>query len=143
MTGSVSKPSSRHSHFENVRKRVCKACDRCRLKKSKCDGATPCSRCRADNSICIFGKRKKTHEKVYPKGYVEKLEQQQVWLVHGLQALYHCSAGNRPLAATKASSPFSLVYIPPPTPPLSRPCPLRRQHTTAQPIRPRSRKNPR
>ncbi|KAJ5197406.1 hypothetical protein N7449_007885 [Penicillium cf. viridicatum] len=90
MAESVSTSSSHNSHFEKVRKRVCKACDRCRLKKSKCDGATPCSRCRADNSICIFGKRKKTHEKVYPKGYVEKLEQQQVWLVHGLQALYHC-----------------------------------------------------
>lgn len=54
----------------SVRKRVCKACDRCRLKKSKCDGSTPCSRCKADNAICVFGERKKSQDKVYPKGYV-------------------------------------------------------------------------
>ncbi|OJD14670.1 hypothetical protein ACJ73_09056 [Blastomyces percursus] len=72
----------------NVRKRVCKACDRCRLKKSKCDGANPCGRCKTDNAICVFGERKKAHDKVYPKGYVEMLEQQQAQLVAGLQSLY-------------------------------------------------------
>ncbi|EXJ94674.1 hypothetical protein A1O1_03071 [Capronia coronata CBS 617.96] len=71
-----------------IRKRVCKACDRCRLKKSKCDGATPCSRCKADNAICVFGERKKSQDKVYPKGYVEMLESQQAQLVAGLQELY-------------------------------------------------------
>ncbi|BDD63265.1 hypothetical protein MPDQ_003532 [Monascus purpureus] len=90
MTARQSSPTSdtlAHSD-SGVRKRVCKACDRCRLKKSKCDGANPCGRCRADNAICVFGERKKAHDKVYPKGYVEMLEQQQVWLVHGLQELY-------------------------------------------------------
>ncbi|KAI9822441.1 MAG: hypothetical protein M1827_000160 [Pycnora praestabilis] len=72
----------------SARKRVCKACDRCRLKKSKCDGASPCSRCKTDNAICVFGERKKSHDKVYPKGYVEMLEQQQAQLVSGLQELY-------------------------------------------------------
>jgi len=67
---------------------VCKACDRCRLKKSKCDGSNPCSRCKADNAICVFGERKKSHDKVYPKGYVEMLEQQQSQLVAGLRELY-------------------------------------------------------
>merc|ERR1712029_1246389 len=71
-----------------IRKRVCKACDRCRLKKSKCDGASPCSRCKADNAICVFGERKKSQDKVYPKGYVEMLEQQQSQLVAGLRELY-------------------------------------------------------
>lgn len=75
----------------NTRKRVCKACDRCRLKKSKCDGLSVCSRCRADNAICVFGERKKSHDKVYPKGYVEMLEQQQAQLVAGLQELYRRS----------------------------------------------------
>jgi len=73
---------------DGIRKRVCKACDRCRLKKSKCDGAHPCSRCKADNAICVFGERKKSHDKIYPKGYVEMLEQQQTQLVSGLQEMY-------------------------------------------------------
>ncbi|KAI9781034.1 MAG: hypothetical protein M1816_002599 [Peltula sp. TS41687] len=71
-----------------TRKRVCKACDRCRLKKSKCDGGSPCGRCKVDNAICVFGERKRTHDKVYPRGYVEMLEQQQGQLVVGLQELY-------------------------------------------------------
>ncbi|PVH91666.1 hypothetical protein DM02DRAFT_722328 [Periconia macrospinosa] len=72
-----------------IRKRTCKACDRCRLRKSKCDGASPCSRCRANNAICFFGERKKSQDKVYPKGYIELLEQQQAQLVAGLQVLYN------------------------------------------------------
>lgn len=32
--------------------------------------------------------RKKTHDKIYPKGYVEMLEQQQAQLVSGLQEMY-------------------------------------------------------
>lgn len=76
------------SSQDNIRKRVCKACDRCRLKKSKCDGASPCSRCKADNAICVFGERKKSQDKVYPKGYVEMLEQQQSQLVAGLREMY-------------------------------------------------------
>ncbi|KAJ5152888.1 uncharacterized protein N7482_009366 [Penicillium canariense] len=91
MAARQSTPPSDHSHSDNVRKRVCKACDRCRLKKSKCDGSSPCSRCRADNAVCVFGERKKAHDKVYPKGYVEMLEQQQAWLVNGLQELYRRS----------------------------------------------------
>ncbi|KAK4982947.1 Fluconazole resistance protein 1 [Elasticomyces elasticus] len=72
----------------NPRKRVCKACDRCRLKKSKCDGSHPCSRCRTDNAICTFGDRKKSHDRIYPKGYVEVLEQQQIQLVTCIQLMY-------------------------------------------------------
>ncbi|KAH6637698.1 C6 transcription factor-like protein [Boeremia exigua] len=83
-----SQRSSSMEAQDNIRKRVCKACDRCRLKKSKCDGASPCSRCKADNAICVFGERKKSQDKVYPKGYVEMLEQQQTQLVAGLRELY-------------------------------------------------------
>ncbi|KAJ5154107.1 uncharacterized protein N7500_009546 [Penicillium coprophilum] len=74
MAARQSTPTSDSHSDSNVRKRVCKACDRCRLKKSKtlipqrCDGSSPCSRCRADNAICVFGERKKAHDKVYPKG---------------------------------------------------------------------------
>lgn len=88
-TKSPSDASHKHlDHSDTLRKRVGKACDRCRLKKSKCDGSSPCSRCRIDNAICVFGERKKSHDKVYPKGYVEMLEQQQSQLVAGLQETY-------------------------------------------------------
>jgi hypothetical protein len=36
----------------------------------------------------VFGERKKSQDKVYPKGYVEMLEQQQTQLVAGLRELY-------------------------------------------------------
>ncbi|KAF2723388.1 hypothetical protein K431DRAFT_220005 [Polychaeton citri CBS 116435] len=88
MSNSHQQSSSHDSSVDGIRKRVCKACDRCRLKKSKCDGAHPCSRCKADNAICVFGERKKSHDKIYPKGYVEMLEQQQTQLVSGLQEMY-------------------------------------------------------
>jgi len=81
---------------DNIRKRVCKACDRCRLKKSKCDGANPCSRCKQDNTICVFGERKKSQDKVYPKGYTEQLEQQQTRLVEGVRKLYGLVVNNKP-----------------------------------------------
>jgi hypothetical protein len=39
----------------SIIKRVRKACDRCRLRKVRCDGSNPCVRCRADNANCVFG----------------------------------------------------------------------------------------
>ncbi|KAI9680830.1 MAG: hypothetical protein M1817_004270 [Caeruleum heppii] len=94
------------------RKRVCRACDRCRLKKSKCDGRCPCGRCALDDSICVFGKRKRSHDKVYPKGYVEMLEQQQVQLVVGLRELYQRTKNGAawngpPLADTENGHPLT------------------------------------
>jgi len=96
----------------SVRKRVCKACDRCRLKKSKCDGSSPCSRCKADNAICVFGERKKSHDKVYPKGYVEMLENQQSQLVTDLQELYKRTQNGQgwigsPLKETSHGAPLT------------------------------------
>lgn len=43
----------------NRRKRVSKACDSCRLKKIKCDGQYPCSRCISGNKLCVFTEEQK------------------------------------------------------------------------------------
>lgn len=40
------------------------------------------------HKLTISSERKKSHDKVYPKGYVEMLEQQQGQLVSGLQEMY-------------------------------------------------------
>ncbi|KAK9234434.1 hypothetical protein V1525DRAFT_383383 [Lipomyces kononenkoae] len=58
----------------NMRKRVGKACDSCRIKKAKCDGRKPCSRCIMDDRICTFSERKKSKERVYSSSYVDILE---------------------------------------------------------------------
>ncbi|KNG82412.1 hypothetical protein ANOM_009412 [Aspergillus nomiae NRRL 13137] len=91
----ASTTSSQESTFDNrPRKRVCKACDRCRSKKAKCDGESPCSRCTLDKSNCNYGERKSGREKVYPSGYAEMLEEQQKWLVYAVQKLYrHMTQG--------------------------------------------------
>lgn len=106
-----SRTASQDSTADGIRKRVCKACDRCRLKKSKCDGSNPCTRCKTDNAICVFGERKKSHDKVYPKGYVEMLEQQQGQLVSGLVELYErlvkADAWNGPLVEEHDGKPYT------------------------------------
>lgn len=56
------------------KKRVGKACDSCRLKKTKCSGKQPCEKCIADNKICIYTQRKKSHDKTYSYEYVEMME---------------------------------------------------------------------
>jgi hypothetical protein len=94
----------------------------------QCDGASPCSRCKADNAICVFGERKKAQDKVYPKGYaitlyycrtasdlhryVEMLEQQQTQLVAGLRELYSRLQGGQgwpgqPLREAQSGHPLT------------------------------------
>ncbi|OJZ89844.1 hypothetical protein ASPFODRAFT_128782 [Aspergillus luchuensis CBS 106.47] len=70
------------------RKHVLKACDRCRVKKTKCDGKQPCNRCSAYNHPCLFRERKATQTKVYSRGFVEMLESHHSLVVKALQRLY-------------------------------------------------------
>ncbi|GIK06785.1 hypothetical protein Aspvir_002437 [Aspergillus viridinutans] len=55
------------------RKRVSRACDRCRSKKDKCDGLRPsCSACRASGQTCSYDPHAK--KRGLPEGYVRGLE---------------------------------------------------------------------
>ncbi|KAI5460527.1 hypothetical protein BGZ63DRAFT_454788 [Mariannaea sp. PMI_226] len=69
-------------------KRVWKACKRCRMRKTKCDGELPCRRCKDDGSVCLAGIRKKIEYKRLPKGYGEVLERTQLTLVATIHKLY-------------------------------------------------------
>ncbi len=40
---------------------------------SQCDGTTPCTRCKSDDTICAYGKHKKTEKLVYRKGSATSL----------------------------------------------------------------------
>lgn len=61
-------PVSPHSSAMDRHKRVWKACERCRMKKTKCDGEFPCKRCKDDGLVCTAGMRKKTEYKQLPRG---------------------------------------------------------------------------
>ncbi|KAI4857771.1 hypothetical protein E4T45_00727 [Aureobasidium sp. EXF-8846] len=74
------------------RRRVEKACMRCRIKKSRCDGSLPCLRCKNDNVPCIIGEKKTDFTKA-PKGTTEILLRQQALLVAGLQAMHQILVG--------------------------------------------------
>lgn len=52
--------------------RVAQACDRCRAKKTKCDGKNPCSSCSNVGLECIVSD--KLSRRAFPKGYTETLE---------------------------------------------------------------------
>ncbi|KAI0203228.1 hypothetical protein F4808DRAFT_35652 [Astrocystis sublimbata] len=80
-------PPSPHGS-DNRHKRVWKACERCRMKKTKCDGEFPCKRCKDDGLVCTAGTRKKTEYKQLPRGYAEVLENTQFALIATVHKLY-------------------------------------------------------
>ncbi|KAK9449760.1 uncharacterized protein V1518DRAFT_414590 [Limtongia smithiae] len=83
----VPESSPSYSDF-SARKRVGRACDACRIKKSKCDGRKPCSRCMADDKICMFTDRtRRAADKMYPGSYVELLESRIRLLQQGMELL--------------------------------------------------------
>ncbi|ROT34746.1 hypothetical protein SODALDRAFT_321405 [Sodiomyces alkalinus F11] len=77
-----------HGVSDGRHKRVWKACERCRMKKTKCDGEFPCKRCKDDGLVCTAGVRKKTEFKQLPRGYAEVLEHAQFALVATVHKLY-------------------------------------------------------
>ncbi|CDK28872.1 unnamed protein product [Kuraishia capsulata CBS 1993] len=72
---------------DDRKRRVGKACDCCRIKKTKCDGKKPCSKCTFDNKVCVYSERKRHRDKVYQPGYVELLETRLELLSKSLETL--------------------------------------------------------
>ncbi|KAK6204664.1 fungal-specific transcription factor domain-containing protein [Scheffersomyces amazonensis] len=74
-----SKGSSRTTNTKTIKalgstkERIAQACDRCRAKKTKCDGKNPCSGCQAVGLECIVSD--KLSRRAFPKGYTETLEE--------------------------------------------------------------------
>ncbi|KAL7899783.1 hypothetical protein HDV63DRAFT_371939 [Trichoderma sp. SZMC 28014] len=77
-----------HTGMDGRHKRVWKACERCRMKKTKCDGEFPCKRCKDDGLVCTAGVRKKMEYKQLPRGYAEVLENTQFALIATVHKLY-------------------------------------------------------
>ena len=44
---------------KTIKKRQSIACDPCRKSKKKCDGNTPCFRCKRNNKVCTFSPQKR------------------------------------------------------------------------------------
>ncbi|KAL7974670.1 hypothetical protein HDV63DRAFT_412335 [Trichoderma sp. SZMC 28014] len=81
------------------RKRVSKACERCRLKKIKCDGELPCQKCKNHGNVCTAGVRKRTIHVEYkqvPKSYVEFLETTHLAMIGTVHKLYTMIQKNQP-----------------------------------------------
>ncbi|KAJ5596823.1 hypothetical protein N7450_003281 [Penicillium hetheringtonii] len=102
--------------FRVKRKHVLKACDRCRVKKTKCDGKQPCNRCSVYNHPCLFRERKATQTKVYSRGFVEMLESHHSLVVKALQKLYTYCINNEgfpgePLAEAQDGYPLTHAIL--------------------------------
>ncbi|KAG9241013.1 hypothetical protein BJ878DRAFT_253706 [Calycina marina] len=65
--------------------RVRAACDRCRMKKVKCDGDTPCLRCMQDSVVCTANKKVPTDAKAASTEYIRSMEAQQGRLIKALK----------------------------------------------------------
>lgn len=63
-----------HQQTQIRKKRVGKACDSCRLKKTKCNGKNPCERCSLDNKPCVFTEKKKQSERLFTSEHVDLIE---------------------------------------------------------------------
>ncbi|KAL9567302.1 hypothetical protein ACKAV7_008544 [Fusarium commune] len=86
----------KESMTDKSQKKVRKACVRCRMKKTKCDGKIPCRRCKDDQKICTASARRTITFKHTPKGYAEVLEQSQYILIETVCKLYGMVRNSQP-----------------------------------------------
>ncbi|EPX75148.1 membrane-tethered transcription factor [Schizosaccharomyces octosporus yFS286] len=84
------------------RRRVTRACDKCRKKKVKCDGMRPCKNCRLGRAECTF-KMPSTRKSSHSPEYLENLESRIRYLENLLRK--HSSVD------LSTSSPNFLLYL--------------------------------
>ncbi|KAF1732283.1 Fluconazole resistance protein 1 [Beauveria bassiana] len=94
VSGKATKPGG--AGLDGRPKRVRKACERCRAKKTKCDGDFPCKRCKIYGLICTAAIRKETEYKQLPRGYAEVLENTQLTLTATIHKLYSMVRSSQP-----------------------------------------------
>jgi len=61
----ISKTKHHSRSNDKAKRRTPRACDRCRLKKSKCDGTTLCKTCQASDSTCTYTARRGREARSY------------------------------------------------------------------------------
>ncbi|EXJ81742.1 hypothetical protein A1O1_07807 [Capronia coronata CBS 617.96] len=71
MPGTAHKVQKSGSNTEKSNQRTPRACDRCRLKKAKCDGGVECETCRVNQSRCVYTARRGREARKY---YLEMRE---------------------------------------------------------------------
>lgn len=82
-------------------KRVARACDRCRLKKTKCSGGKICERCKQDGVVCVTTSNLRKNVSVQSSDYVQLVESQRDQLV---QALHKVLQNNEPTNSAKVEA---------------------------------------
>ncbi|KAK0772565.1 Fluconazole resistance protein 1 [Friedmanniomyces endolithicus] len=92
------------------RNRVVKACERCRIKKAKCNGELPCTLCRLGDAMCEFRPaRRPQTDRLVPRGYADMLERHIVLLKAAVQEMYaqlqHCHAWVGPVLSETIGHP--------------------------------------
>ncbi|KAK5092746.1 hypothetical protein LTR24_004938 [Lithohypha guttulata] len=79
-------PPNQHDNEEGrSRLRVSKACTRCRTRKDRCDGLTPCTACRTASKSCTY--EATTRKRGLPEGYVRSLEKLITLALHTIGGL--------------------------------------------------------
>ncbi|KAF8856893.1 hypothetical protein BDZ45DRAFT_727107 [Acephala macrosclerotiorum] len=73
---------------KHLGRRVLRACERCKVKKVKCDAGAPCRRCKDDGMVCGPSSKRRTEYTTVPHGYAEVLENTHLSLVATVEKLY-------------------------------------------------------
>jgi hypothetical protein len=76
----ITKDGNSANSNEPPRKRVARACDRCRLKKGKCDGKEQCAKCVSADVMCIYTDRKPPQHKLISPAVAEALQSENLTL---------------------------------------------------------------